>query len=98
MTLKERTDKVGKLRPKIEIGSNVMTRLDETGNAYCYYNELQDSFEVFLKRRYQTSSEFSGQIEGHEQYPSNEAFGSWAWSYKEESTAMQRLKRLKNVS
>lgn len=94
MTLRERTNDQGQLKEVIQIGSNTHTRMLMSDVAYMYYNRLQDTFEVFTRNKHTSSSEFTGQVEGHERFPSNEQFGAWAWSYMSRDRATERFNRL----
>lgn len=75
-------------------------QLEETENAYLYKREIGSyvDYEVFLKKAGKSVKTIDGKITVvdimKEKYPRANAFGQWAWSFKNIDRAYQKLREL----
>ncbi len=71
------------------------------GRRSCIYEQtVSDSvnyYEVFLIRTKPESNINGKVIPAHEWFPNNEAFGNWAWTYRDYSRAKNKFDLLENL-
>ena len=75
------------------------TKLYKGKRSYVYeqtLSEKRSNYEVFLIKTY-PEWEFNGvKHEATERFPTNEAFGYWAWTYPTLEKAMKKFNELEN--
>ena len=75
------------------------TQLCKGKRSYIYEQALSEkrkAYDVFLIKTY-PEWEFNGvKHEAAERFPTNEAFGYWAWTYPTLEKAMKKFKELEN--
>lgn len=75
-------------------------QLEETENAYLYKREIGSyvDYEVFLKKVVKKTTRVDGKVVEldvmKESYPRANAFGKWAWSFKNIDRAYQKLREI----
>lgn len=75
-------------------------QLEETETAYLYKREIGSyvDYEVFLKKVVKKTTRVDGKVVEldvmKESYPRANAFGKWAWSYKNIDRAYQKLRMI----
>ena len=75
-------------------------QLEETDTAYLYKREIGNyvDYEVFKKKVVCKTAHIDGKIvkleQKKESYPKANAFGSWAWSFKDIDRAYQKLRMI----
>lgn len=77
-------------------------QLRKTESAYLYAQRLKDSetcvgYEVFQRRENRPYSIAGIEFPASVAYPSNEAFGNWAWTYRTLENAEARLHAIKKA-
>lgn len=76
-------------------------QLEETETAYLYKREIGEKYvdyEVFLKKVVNKTTRIDGKTvmleQKKESYPRANAFGKWAWSFKDINRAYKKLREI----
>ena len=89
--------KIATLKTEFFEKGNKFRQIYKNDFGYIYSVNDGDYFEVFRHKLGKPHPRSENTKIKVVQYPGNEAFGSWAWTYLNEESALQKLDSLRNI-